>query len=230
MRIDLLAAAVCGLTLGAIAMACWDRGFFDFGEPESPPVKKGTIPSLMKRPGTSAGQPIPIGVAKGGEVLRTLHPDSPQLARTLTWLQDIDPGRFGRATTDHLEHRRVLDLSGRSLDVEQLELLRSLPVLTHLYLGGTGVTNDSMTHMVTLTQLETLDLSGTRIDDEGVQLLTRLPNLAHLSLDGTAIGDEALATLEQLGSLRFLDVRGTRLTPAGLDRLATALRHCRLIR
>lgn len=60
--------------------------------------------------------------------------------------------------------------------------------------------------------LVTVDLSGTNVTDEDLSLLSSLPNLECLVLDATDVTDEGLQHLEKLQNLRLLSLHGCNVT------------------
>ena len=64
-----------------------------------------------------------------------------------------------------------------------------------------------------------LDLSRTGITDEGLTVLAKMPNLEHLDLRGTAVSDEGVQALAPLKHLQTLVLYGTGVTDAGLPAL-----------
>lgn len=90
------------------------------------------------------------------------------------------------------------------------------------------VTDEGISQLAKLQQLEELDLSGTAITDAGLEALAPLANLARLHLNDTAISDAAIPTLERMAGLRELRLGGSKITRDGLLRLRRALRNCQI--
>lgn len=81
------------------------------------------------------------------------------------------------------------------------------------------LTDDELSRMAGLAQLESLDLSGTPIGDAGVEHLAGCRGLRELNLSNTKIDDAAMARLASLVSLRSLQLAGTPVTDAGVGQL-----------
>ena len=81
------------------------------------------------------------------------------------------------------------------------------------------LTDEELSRMAGLAQLESLDLSGTPIGDAGVEHLAGCRGLRELNLSNTKIDDAAMARLASLVSLRSLQLAGTAVTDAGVGQL-----------
>jgi beta-lactamase regulating signal transducer with metallopeptidase domain/Leucine-rich repeat (LRR) protein len=135
---------------------------------------------------------------------------------------------------------------GRPFVDQDIPLLKSLPHLTDLDLGGTLCTDAGMKEVATLASLKKFtfhnswqitdtglkeiagikdltELSFTgcpKITDAGVQSLRGNTSLRMLGLGGTAITDAALKTIGSLRQLTQLSLSNTKITDAGVRELA----------
>ena len=75
--------------------------------------------------------------------------------------------------------------------------IASLINLQTLYLNDTDITDSGLVHLKNLTALEELDLSNTNITDNGIQSLVNLKSLKNLILYGTKITDTGLKQLQK---------------------------------
>ena len=81
------------------------------------------------------------------------------------------------------------------------------------------LTDDELSRMAGLAQLESLDLSSTPIGNAGVEHLAGCRGLRELNLSNTKIDDAAMARLATLVSLRSLQLAGTPISDAGVGQL-----------
>jgi Leucine-rich repeat (LRR) protein len=84
---------------------------------------------------------------------------------------------------------------------DDLSALAGLTQLQHLILGGTGIRGPGLRHLAAMKKLEVLGLFNTPIADEGLDVLCRLPALRDLSLESTRITGAGLAKLLACASL-----------------------------
>ncbi len=111
-----------------------------------------------------------------------------------------------------------------------LQVLRSLPALTHLDIAGkqrtdsglwfVAVTDFSLDPVATLFQLRQLNLSGTSVTAKGLEKLTHLTKLEKLNLYAAKrVGDDAVPRLAAMPALRWVDLADTAVTSQGLSNL-----------
>lgn len=140
--------------------------------------------------------------------------------------------RFPQINTLHLRFVRA-DLG--------LENLRHVPLLTHLYLDDTHLTDSGLQHLALVPQLKRLSLDGpTDISDDGLSVLQHLPelesffctglvvhgeglkslaaatNLKELSFAGPGVNDEWLRAVTSLQNVEWLQCNRTEITGSGL--------------
>jgi hypothetical protein len=168
---------------------------------------------------------------------------------TLTWDRKIDDQAL--APCEHMTQLRFIDLTGTRVTgaglkhleglkqlgelhldgtsvSDGLEHLTSLPHLRHLWLGVTGVGDDSIKPIEKMAQLAELQLDGTHITDKGLVHVEGLGNLELLDLENTDVTDAGLVHLKRLQHLGQLWLTGTHVTPAGIAEIQHALPDCRI--
>ena len=90
------------------------------------------------------------------------------------------------------------------------------PDLRHLGLDKSGVTDDDLKAIESMTQLEVVHLQGTKITDAGLIHLRPLKNLIHLMVNISGVTDEGVNHLGGLGRLQSLFLGNSKVTDAGL--------------
>ena len=110
----------------------------------------------------------------------------------------------------------------------ELGVLKKLPNVVSLNLGGTDVTDKGLTHLASLTSLTRLHLEKARVSDSGLAHLKNLRGLTYLNLYGTNVSDEGLRHLEGFKNLRKLYLWQTKATPAGVKKLQQILPNCEI--
>ena len=101
----------------------------------------------------------------------------------------------------------------------KLDVLRELPYVRVLALGGDNVTDAAVQHIVTCTEATDISLYHTQVTDAGLQQLRPLRKLQRIYLAYSGITDAGLDVLEVFPELLGLDLTGTRITDAGLAKL-----------
>jgi F-box and leucine-rich repeat protein 14 len=130
----------------------------------------------------------------------------------------------------NLQHLSFAHCSGVIRDMKHLALLSKL---RHLDLSeGTGVTNEELACIATISPLEHLNISfcGIMISDEGMTHVGTMWNLVHLDVTWcTAITDVGVAQLKQLRRLQHLNVACCeKITDLGVQSIGSffpQLRH-----
>jgi serine/threonine protein kinase len=110
---------------------------------------------------------------------------------------------------------QALSISGYESTDASLRALRGLKV-TALTLGGKGITDAGIDHLLTMPQLANLTLGETSVTDAGIILLKTLPALTGLSLDGGKLTEEGYKQLATFPKLADLRVGHLPITDAGL--------------
>ncbi len=118
-----------------------------------------------------------------------------------------------------------VDFTHRGKDVkdDELALLKEMPNLVELNLGGMAVNDSSMTHIKPLVNLVRLQLHRTKITDAGLVNLSGLTKLVSLNLYDTAVTDAGIQQLKECKSLKKLYVWQSKVTEDGAKQLATAI-------
>lgn len=110
-----------------------------------------------------------------------------------------------------------------SADDDVLVLLTPLaPLIAHLNLAGTAVTDAGMSHVGGLPALRQCRLDRTHVTAAGVKSLLPAPYLTTLNLFGTDVDDGVIETLEKMPSLRHVFLARTSVTEEGIGRLTSA--------
>jgi hypothetical protein len=119
-------------------------------------------------------------------------------------------------------------LSSTDFTDQSLTHIRELKELEFLGLDSTQVTDAGLAHLTGLANLKVLDLSDTQVSDAGLVHLTGLISLKVIYLRNTPITDAGLAHLKELKHLEVLELARTRVTDAGLRHLKGLTRLKRL--
>ena len=111
-------------------------------------------------------------------------------------------------------------LSGKEASAEQFELLlKAKEQITWLDLGGKPLKDNLLEVVGQLSNLTSLKLNKTEITDEGVKHLKKLKHLEVLNLYGTEITDKSLNTLKEMPALKRLYIWQTQVTPEAVKAL-----------
>lgn len=120
--------------------------------------------------------------------------------------------------------------------LNQLRSLNLVPsyiysdVVEGVFLGDKPVTDGDLRIICGLPEILYLRLSNTEISDQGVTELRRLTDLQELNVAGTELTDAGLDSLKDLVNLRELDVRNTKVTDRGISGFQKAMPNCVIIR
>ena len=127
-----------------------------------------------------------------------------------------------------LHELRFLSVSeGTHFGDVEAAYLRELPLLQHLSLSGTGVTDAGLADIAQIRSLGGLDLAETKVTDRGVAQAVALSTLRILNLTGTQTGHWA-GSLPADSQIEQLFLRRTAITNDLVDRLAKLPRLVRL--
>jgi hypothetical protein len=97
-----------------------------------------------------------------------------------------------------------IDLSGTKVTDEKLTLLKEIRDLQHLDLKNTAITDAGLVHLIDLPKLHHLDLHGTKITDSCVQTLAKIKELFSVELGETQVTERGFKVLfEALPTLRI---------------------------
>ena len=101
-------------------------------------------------------------------------------------------------------------------DSDVFKLLLVAPQLTALQLGGTKITDATLSYLNQMPNLTRLDLNNTNISEEGLVVFPELKNLSYLNLVNTKIGLKGLTALSnpmKLTQLQQLFLFNTKISP-----------------
>jgi hypothetical protein len=110
-----------------------------------------------------------------------------------------------------------ITLTGWKGTVDDYELLKKYPNARVLHMANPDVTDQTLEHVRTLSELEDLDLNDTQVTDDGLKALTGLSKLKVLWLENTKVTDKGLEILGPLDSLMRLELTGSAATKEGAD-------------
>lgn len=104
---------------------------------------------------------------------------------------------------------------------------KQAPIISTLYLDGTGVTDAGMVHLKGMINLLTLDLTGTVVSDAGLASLAGLTNIQTLKLSRTGVTGRGLVHLRGMTRMVALDLTNTEVDDTGMVHLQrmTKLSH-----
>jgi Leucine-rich repeat (LRR) protein len=183
----------------------------------NPPARLAVVIGVL----LVAGSPLMVAVAQ-----RPDERDSVDKIEKLGGRFRVDPKKTNNPVIE-------LDLSNTAVTDEDLQLLKDLPDLRVLILGGTQgtkVTDKGLEHLKGSVNLQRLHLYGTPITDEGMVHLKGLTDLRLLHLVGTRVSTDGLKHLKGMTRLEQLDYYG--IDDAGLVHLKrlTSLKTLHLYR
>ena len=145
------------------------------------------------------------------------------------WLDFIPLSDAGLKHLRGLRKLRVLRFYNARITDAGLVHLKGMADMEDLQLGRARVTDKGLTTIIgRMHKLRTLDLQGNPISDEGLSALANLPDMQWLCLADTLISDKGLAQVAMLHKLQYLFLQGTGITDTGLARLAGLKRLKRL--
>jgi uncharacterized membrane protein/mono/diheme cytochrome c family protein len=121
-------------------------------------------------------------------------------------------------TTKHLQllnslSKQVvwLKMGDAKLNEEVCVAIGNLPNLTRLFLNGTNITNNQLTQLNKLSQLQYLNLAQTKVTAEGIKNLNGLKNIKQLYLYQTAISSDDYGLLKKNFPQALIDTGGYKL-------------------
>lgn len=112
---------------------------------------------------------------------------------------------------------------GKEVKDDELLLLKEMPNLVELNLGGMNINDASLVHVKPLKNLLRLQLHKTKITDSGLANLDGMAKLISLNLYGTEVTDAGIQQLKGCKALKRLFVWQTKVTENGAKQLAAAL-------
>lgn len=135
-----------------------------------------------------------------------------------------DTGALAMRLAQNTNWLRVdFSLQREAVPGETLALLKDMPNLMELDLGGLPITDEDLAHVAELTNLRRLQLQKTNITDAGLEHLKGLTKLESLNLYGTEVTDAGLEQLKELTNLKKLYLWQSKATKEGAAGLAEAI-------
>jgi hypothetical protein len=101
---------------------------------------------------------------------------------------------------------------------QDLSCLADLRQLELLYIANAPITDEGLLHLAGHKSLTTIHLNNTAINGSGFRHLA-VPNLVEIGLNGTRVNDAALSHLRKAKNLQRLQLAGTEITDEGLKYL-----------
>lgn len=172
-----------------------------------------------------------------GETSKLADEDSPEIKKHwLTplfgrdWFHDVFYVTFAKFKS----HRTDGSIATQQINIDDRTLLSlaELRGLRWLALTGTGISDQGIGSLSTMSTLERLWLSQTQITNAGLAQLASLSSLTHLSIEATPTSDQGLGFVVGLPKLKSLSLGSPLFTSAGLRQLqyAKAIEHLYLDR
>ena len=127
-------------------------------------------------------------------------------------------GRGLKALTE-FKSLTALDLSGCTLTDDDLTILERLPNLERLWLADIPLSDVGLVHVASLRKLRLLSLAGTKVSGNGIALLKALPELKWLDLSRTSVSGAGIKSLANLPNLSSLAVADCHLTAADVGEI-----------
>ena len=112
---------------------------------------------------------------------------------------------------------------GKEVKDDELILLKDMPNLVELNLGGMNITDANLVHIKPLVNLVRLQLHRTKITDAGLANLAGLTKLVSLNLYDTQVTDAGIQQLKGCKALKRLYVWQTKVKKDGAKQLAAAI-------
>ncbi len=132
----------------------------------------------------------------------------------LEWLESLEVGcEVG------LPYTLMTDYTPHFTDAG-MRFLRRLTRLRRLGVHGVPLSDDALTALTTMCELEWLDLAGAEITDQGAAALAHFPKLKALSVSYTAVGNAGLHYISQASALEHLHLQATKITDLSVEELA----------
>ncbi|MEO0340488.1 MAG: hypothetical protein AAF242_14925 [Bacteroidota bacterium] len=126
-----------------------------------------------------------------------------RLAQTneLLDIKPIDPSKVNASTVQVLleakEHITWLDLSGASIENQDLQVISQLTNLSRLRIDNTNISDDGIKHLTNLQYLESLNLYGSKITDDSLDYLKQIPSLKKVFLWKTEVSEMGKQSLQE---------------------------------
>ena len=139
-----------------------------------------------------------------------LSPTAPQVEVRRTWRELL----FG-------DQQRGIDFTdGRPLAGQTLDAVAAISEVKDLSFHGGVLTDDHVTRLAALRQVETFIASGSPLTDRTAEVVAEWPELNWLELNDTQLTDDAAGHLIKLQKLEVLRIQGTSITDRGFAQLS----------
>ena len=125
----------------------------------------------------------------------------------------------GRIVYDENKIAKELMLDDSGVTDDDLQEIETLSDLTNVRLSNTKITKATVRRLGNLSKLEQIDLSNTQITDDAIASLTTLQYLFSLDLSKTSITGSELPSLKSLQRLFSLSLDHTMINDRGLEYL-----------
>jgi Leucine-rich repeat (LRR) protein len=128
-------------------------------------------------------------------------------------------------TATELSNVARIQLHGRALDANTIDLLQRFPELRYLDLSAGNLDDTLATKIASLGNLEFLVLWGTPLTDQSLPSLAKLSRLKSLDLSMTNLSGAGLTNLAKLQNLEELHLEIPNLDAAAVATLQAELPH-----
>lgn len=140
----------------------------------------------------------------------------------------IEKASLPGASLSQLPNLTTLEVGDGFTDSDLLKISASIKSLQFLNLTNAhDVTDEGLSTLNTLKNLQSISLAGTAITDAGLDSLTCIPHLKHLSLSRTLITDRGLPAFYGT-NLQSLSITDTDTSYEAFQKLQTAVPQCRV--
>ena len=126
---------------------------------------------------------------------------------------------------------KTLKLGGTNITDVSISTIANIRNLQSLEIGQTPITNEGVKGLLEMPQLQSLFMVDMpRITDEGLRHLATHPGLTHLTIGGPGITDTGLQYLKEASHLKTIFITRCNATEKGVELLQEALPHCNVSR
>ena len=145
------------------------------------------------------------------------------------WIVSIDVDESRLQQIGRLGDLEELSLQFTGLTDDGLRSLRTLTKLRRLILGNDDqFSGGGLRYLESSKELEELSVFATSFDDSAARLLSRFPKLNSFVAYDTPLSDASIDSLLQLRNVRLLWVSNTKISPRMIARLKQDLPKCEI--
>jgi Leucine-rich repeat (LRR) protein len=149
----------------------------------------------------------------------------PQLQRL--WIVRIEVDEERLARIDKLRNLEELSLQFTGVNDDGLRNLKSLTKLRRLFVGNEGeFTGSGLRHLEGCKDLEELTVFSTSFDDAAAGMLPRFPKLSRFVAYDTRLTDTSVESLLKLKLLKLAWLSDTKISQMSIARLKRELPEC----